>query len=80
MTRCREYQGAPTDCLHPVFDSADGSIRCRGCHLHPGGCTCGPTVRARLAYAMALAEAGTETVENMEAAEAILDGLRAGRS
>jgi hypothetical protein len=38
---CNEYQHAPQKCEHPVFTSADGSIRCHGCHLHPDQCTCG---------------------------------------
>jgi len=53
-TECRAYLHAPDDCPFPVFDSADGSIRCRGCHLHPDQCTCGPTVSDRLRRMLAL--------------------------
>ena len=41
LTRCAHWTGAPLDCPHDVFESADGSTRCRGCHLPPDRCTCG---------------------------------------
>lgn len=28
-----------------TFTSADGSTRCRACHLHPDACTCGHAAR-----------------------------------
>ena len=43
LTTCREWAEAPPDCPHRVFESADGSLRCQGCHLHPDACTCGET-------------------------------------
>lgn len=46
--QCREYRGAPPACAHPVLRSADGSVRCTGCHLHPDLCTCGRAGRSIL--------------------------------
>lgn len=45
MRFCRNWAGSPGACEHEVFTSADGSIRCRGCHLHPDACTCGQATR-----------------------------------
>jgi hypothetical protein len=30
-----------SDTTRKFFDSADGSVRCVACHLHPDTCTCG---------------------------------------
>lgn len=45
VTLCKTYIGASKTCKHYVFTSADGSTRCRGCHLHPDACTCGQMLR-----------------------------------
>ena len=51
LSLCRNWAGRPQECEHDVFSSADGSIRCRGCHLHPDACTCGEATR-RLVHAL----------------------------
>jgi hypothetical protein len=47
LSLCRNWAGSPQECEHGVFPSAHGSIRCRGCHLHPDACTCGEATRRR---------------------------------
>ncbi len=54
--RCAHWRDAPADCPHEVFESGDGSTRCRGCHLHPDGCTCGPTRFRRLLELLGLVD------------------------
>jgi len=61
MTHCNQWIGSPEQCPHPVFQSADGSTRCRGCHLHPDGCTCGERT-FRILYMLGIIElAGQES-------------------
>lgn len=40
LSVCRTWAGSPPECEHDIFPSADGSIRCGGCHLPPEACTC----------------------------------------
>ena len=35
-------------CKHGLFESADRTYRCRGCHLHADMCNCAPGSRERL--------------------------------
>ena len=43
-------------CQYGLFESADRSWRCKGCHLNPDACNCSPEKRERLLRMLGLKE------------------------